>query len=73
MYPLLVEDASGMRERLAAEAVFVPTLWPNVLEERSPDSWAYRYSRDILPLPVDQRYGVGEMRIVAREVEKCLK
>lgn len=73
MYPLLVGDASGMREKLAAAGVFVPTLWPSVLEECDPTSWAYRYSKDILPLPVDQRYGNKEMRLVAREVEKCLR
>lgn len=73
MYPLLVGDALGMREKLAAAGVFVPTLWPNVLQECDPSSWAYRYSKDILPLPVDQRYGVEEMQIVAEEVKKCLR
>ncbi|WP_165173228.1 hypothetical protein [Adlercreutzia sp. ZJ242] len=61
MYPLLVEGADGVRQRLAAEGVFVPTLWPNCLSERGGGSVALRYSRDVLPLPVDQRYGWEDM------------
>lgn len=73
MYPLLVADAAGVRERLAECGVFVPTLWPNVLEECEPTSWAHKYAENILPLPVDQRYGEEDMGTVAKEVEKCLK
>lgn len=72
MYPYLVRDAGGARKRLASEGIFVPTLWPNVPEECDPSAWAFRYSRDILPLPVDQRYGVGDMERVVREVKKCI-
>lgn len=72
MYPLLVDDAVGIRARLAEEKVFIPTLWPNVLEERDPGSWAFRYSKDILPLPIDQRYGAMDMERLAKEVSRCL-
>lgn len=72
MYPLLVDDAGGVRARLAEEKVFIPMLWPNVLEEREPSSWAFKYSKNILPLPVDQRYGAEEMKRLAKEVAKCL-
>lgn len=72
MYPLLVGDAEGVRARLAEEKIFISTLWPNVLEACGPDSWAYRYSKDVLPLPVDQRYGAEEMGRLAREVSRCL-
>lgn len=61
MYPLLVEDAGGIRRELAAEGVFIPTLWPNCLDERGEGSVALKYSKNILPLPVDQRYGEEDM------------
>lgn len=72
MYPLLVEDAGNIRARLAEEKIFIPTLWPNVLEGRDPGSWAFKYSEDILPLPIDQRYGAEEMERLAKEVSRCL-
>lgn len=75
MYPMLVEGAGDARERLAARGVFVPTLWPEVLEACGSSSWAHRYARDVLPLPVDQRYGEGDMQIVIDAVKElpCLR
>lgn len=61
MYPYLVEDAGEVRRHMAINGVFVPTLWPNVLEDCLPETTAYRYAENILPLPIDQRYGVEDM------------
>ena len=72
MYPLMVEDAAGVREALAREKVFVPTLWPNVLEDCPESSCAYRVAKNVLPLPVDQRYGEREMKHVASTVRRLL-
>ena len=45
--------------------IYVPTLWPNVLEDVEPNALEYRYTADLLPLPVDQRYGEEEMNLIA--------
>lgn len=68
MYPYLVEDARGIRGKLAERGIYVPTLWPNVLRDCARDSVAYRYAKNILPLPVDQRYGAEEMEHIVRAV-----
>ncbi len=73
MYPYMIEDASGIRQALAAEGIFIPTLWPNVLDDCQNDSVAYKYSTDILPLPVDQRYGVGDMNYLTRVLRSVLQ
>lgn len=73
MYPLLVEDAADMRGRLAKAGVFVPTLWPNVLGDSGAGAWARRFSADLLPLPLDQRYGEEDMEYIVGEVLKCLR
>lgn len=73
MYPLLVEDSAGLRDRLAEAGVFVPTLWPNVLADCPAPSWAHRYARDVLPLPVDQRYNRDDMEYVASCVKSVLR
>lgn len=61
MYPLLIDGAQEIRKYLIEHKVFIPVLWPNVLVEQVEESWAFRLSRDILPLPIDQRYGREEM------------
>lgn len=61
MYPLFVGNASGMRERLAECSIYVPTLWPNVLSDGGAGSVARCFAANILPLPIDQRYGEEDM------------
>lgn len=62
-YPLLVRGGCELRRALAQEEkIYVPTLWPNVVEEAPEGSAAHRFACDILPLPVDQRYGRADMR-----------
>lgn len=68
MYPFLVNGAGDVRRRLASRGIYVPVLWPNVLNECPEGSIAHRYARDILPLPIDQRYGADDMRTLAKAV-----
>ena len=69
MYPYLIENADEVRKRMAVRGVFIPMLWPNVPEECEDDVVASRYSKNILPLPVDQRYGLTDMAVIIN----CLK
>lgn len=68
MYPFLTAGADGVRRRLAVRGMYVPTLWPNVLTECSCGIAARRFAADLLPLPVDQRYGTEDMRALAAAV-----
>lgn len=69
MYPLLVEDGQRIRKALQAQHVFIPTLWPNVAGD---PSVAGRLARDILPLPVDQRYSIDDMSYMCQLIEELL-
>ena len=72
MYPYMVADAEGVRGRMAAEGVFVPTLWPNVPGDPDAGPAAIDFSDNILPLPVDQRYGARDMERVLEVLSRCL-
>ena len=67
-YPLLVENADKIREKLIKKKVYVPTLWPNVLEDAEKTMSEYKLVRDILPLPCDQRYGIEEMKYIVSQI-----
>ncbi len=69
VYPLLVDGGERAKKALAEKGIFVPTLWPNVLGGTG-DPVARRFARDILPLPVDQRYGRDEMLAIVDALEK---
>jgi len=54
VYPLLLEK-EGVREKLIANKIYVAKYWPNV---------ECKFSKYILPLPIDQRYCVKDMEFI---------
>lgn len=61
MYPLYVKNGAEVRKILQKEKIYIPTLWPNVLESCSENDLEYDMAKNILPLPVDQRYTMEDM------------
>lgn len=61
VYPYYTKDTE-LRKRLIANQVFVATYWPNVLEWCKEKDLEYKLATQIIPLPIDQRYGEEEMR-----------
>ncbi len=55
-YPLLIENGTTVRKKLQARKVYIPMLWPNVLNEVSDEFLEFSLAENILPLPCDQRY-----------------
>lgn len=72
MYPLLIQNGSLLRKELQKEKIYIPTLWPNVLEECQSDSLEYYYAANILPIPIDQRYGKEDMRYLVEVVKNAI-
>lgn len=72
MYPLLIKDAGELRNELISNKIFVPVLWPNVLEDTMSSSIEYRYANDIIPLPIDQRYDIEDMKSIVDLIKKFM-
>ena len=68
MYPLLIQNGAAVRKELQKEKIYIPTLWPNVLEECPKDSLEYHYAADVLPILVDQRYGIEDMKYLVEVI-----
>lgn len=69
-YPLYCKNGMEIKKRLAVKKIYVPTLWPNVLELEG--TLEQDYARNILPLPCDQRYGQEDMERMIMEVLGCI-
>ena len=63
-----MEHGAEIRKRLQENKIFIPTLWPDVLENCDKTSLEYRYAKNILPIPIDQRYGMEEMEFIVDEI-----
>lgn len=60
VYPFLTDD-EGLRRRLIDNNVFVAQYWPNVLQWCDEGCSDFQLTKNLLPLPIDQRYGQEEM------------
>lgn len=69
VYPYWTDDAS-LRQKLIENKVFVATYWPNVKEWTKDGMLEYELAEKLMPLPVDQRYGIKEMEIMKNIVLK---
>lgn len=61
MYPFYAENGAAIRKELQKKKIYIPTLWPNVLESCDSGDLEYRLAMNILPLPCDQRYSIKDM------------
>lgn len=69
VYPYWTDDVS-LKQRLIENKVFVATYWPNVKEWAKKGMMEHELAETLIPVPVDQRYGVGEMREIIDIVVK---
>lgn len=58
MYPLLLHNGGDIRPLLHRRKLYIPMLWDHA---EHAEGVAGEYARNILPLPVDQRYGAQDM------------
>lgn len=67
VYPFLTDD-TDLRQKLIDNNVFIATYWPNVLCQCNYDSLEYHLARNLLPLPIDQRYGEEDMEMIISQI-----
>lgn len=74
MYPLYISNGIKVRQYLQKNKIYIPILWPNILNQCMKDELEYDMACNILPLPIDQRYDYMEMNIMIRYIKDfCMK
>lgn len=69
VYPYCTDDA-GLRKKLIDHRVFVATYWPNVLSWCNSDKVENFLTKNIIPIPIDQRYGKQDMEYLINIVKR---
>ena len=72
MYPLFIKTGKIVRESLQAKKIYIPTLWPEVLEICNTSEIEYDMASNILPLPVDQRYSKEDMAYMVNQIRNFI-
>lgn len=70
MYPLHVENGAEYRTELQKQKIYIPMLWPAVLTRSTESDVEYDMAKNILPLPIDQRYGIEEMKYIINKIKQ---
>lgn len=65
VYPYWTADSS-LRQRLIDNHIYVAQYWPNVLDWCQEGDLEYELAKNLIPLPIDQRYGEEEMKKIIR-------
>jgi hypothetical protein len=71
VYPYWFDNGSELKKKLIGQGVFVATYWPNVFEWAASADLEYELANNVVCIPIDQRYGVEEMKFIIKEIEKC--
>lgn len=69
MYPLYLPNGAEIRKKLQAHKIFIPTLWPAVFNICDEGELEYNMAKNILPIPVDQRYTIDDMNYIVNILE----
>jgi hypothetical protein len=72
-YPLYVKNSIEVRREMAKKKIYIPMLWPNVVDHASEYALEHDYATNILPLPCDQRYGLSDMETIVKALIEYIK
>lgn len=70
MYPLYLENGADIRKKLQEKKIFIPTLWPAVFDKCAENELEFEMAKNILPIPVDQRYRIEDMEYIISEIKQ---
>jgi hypothetical protein len=68
VYPYWSNDLN-LRKKLVDNKIYTATYWPNVKDRCKEDSLEYRFTNEIVYLPIDQRYGELELMLIIKIIE----
>jgi hypothetical protein len=71
VYPLLLSKAD-LKAKLIGQKIFVATYWPNVFDWTLPESLEYQLAKNMISLPIDQRYNLDDMQYLVQIVKTLL-
>lgn len=70
VYPYWPMDDIDVRKRLQRNRIYTATYWPNVIKTNDEFSLESDLALNVIPLPIDQRYGAVEMQKIINQILK---
>lgn len=73
MYPLYIKNGEEVRNYLISKKIYIPKLWPNIINKNLLNEFELDYINNILPLPIDQRYDREDMDEIIKYINEKLE
>lgn len=70
VYPYLCTKTK-LKEQLIDNKIYVATYWPNILKDYPESSLEWQLSKNIIALPIDQRYNEKDMERIITTIRQC--
>ncbi len=68
IYPLLIENGEGLRNYLISHKIYVAQYWKEVLSLSAKNSFESELAKNLVCLPIDQRYNCNDMKIIINNI-----
>lgn len=70
VYPYWPDEGDALRNELIKNKVFIARYWPNIHASLKTGSIETDLVKHLIPLPIDQRYGMEEMQYILKVIRK---
>lgn len=70
VYPYMIIDGDKLRHKLIQNGIFVAKYWANIAKPANPESIENGLAKHLIPLPIDQRYGLKEMKYILKIIKE---
>lgn len=72
LYPYFTENGQVVKKKLVQNKIYVPTLWPEVMDKVAEDTYEYKLAKNLVLLPIDHRYNEQDMDYILEVLETCM-
>lgn len=70
-YPFLIKN-DKLKNYLIENKIYISTYWQEVLNRVQKDSFEYNLSKYLIPIPIDQRYNIDDMKLILEKINDIL-
>ena len=67
-FPVLVEDRTALQKHMVNNAIYAPVVWPKDDNQPTQCEGAENAYNHLLCIPIDQRYGVDDMKRIVKVI-----
>lgn len=71
IYPFM-GPAINLKEKLIEKKIYVATYWNDLISRVNSNSFEYKLANCLIPLPIDQRYNLDDLKIIVNLIHSHL-